>query len=479
MSPQRIGERRVDAVDFLQFAEASGDWNPIHTDPIAARRLLAGGVVAHGMSTVLWMLERHLSSGGGIPRGLSATFPRPLMPGDLAVLKRDEEEDRKQRLAVLVEGDEVSSALLDLEGGVRIEGVPRQVPAQRGESESPSFEQLKQACGLLSADGIEDRDRTAYPQVFGRLGPSVVAGLMAVSKLVGMHCPGLHSLIAAVQLRFDSTCSDNDIEWRVIRHSVLHAPLRIAFKGSCLEGHVDAFVRPAPVSQAAYASLRSCVASHEFAGQVALVIGGSRGLGELSAKLLAAGGGDVIVTHREGLEDAKRVADEITALGGRCRTTRFDVDHARHDLDHILSEVAVPTHVYYFAAPRIGRAKAKLFSPAVFRSFMQVFVEGFGQVAAALAAGTSSVKLFYPSTVYLDELPKDQGEYIAAKAAGEALCQHLNKHAGNLIVLSRRLPRLHTDQSAGLLSRGAPDPVSAVLSVVRAMNACESTKASE
>jgi nucleoside-diphosphate-sugar epimerase len=101
---------------------------------------------------------------------------------------------------------------------------------------------------------------------------------------------------------------------------------------------------------------------------------------------------------------------------------------------------------------------------------MQVFVEGFGQVAAALAAGSRPVRLFYPSTVFIDEIPKDQGEYVAAKAAGEALCRYLDKHAKNLSVVSLRLPRLNTDQSAGLLSRSAADPVPAVLEIVRTMH---------
>ena len=42
----------------------------------------------------------------------------------------------------------------------------------------------------------------------------------------------------------------------------------------------------------------------EFANVRALVIGGSRGLGEITAKIIAAGGGDVWITYRRGKEDA-------------------------------------------------------------------------------------------------------------------------------------------------------------------------------
>jgi NADP-dependent 3-hydroxy acid dehydrogenase YdfG len=479
MSSRRIGERRIESNDLLQFAQASGDWNPIHTDPIAARRLLAGSVVAHGMSTALWMLERHLATGGRVPSRLTANFPRPLTPGDLAVLARDDEEDGTQRLALLLEGEEVTAMFLHVEGAQRITGMPQQSTTQRSEAASNSFEQLKQASGMLEVNGIATRDQAAYPEVFDQLGPRAVAGLMAVSRLVGMHCPGLHSLISSVQLQFEPASEGDYLEWRVIRHSVPHAPLRIAFKGSGIDGHVDAFVRPQPVAQAAFTSIQGSVVAGEFAGQVALVIGGSRGLGEVLAKLIAAGGGDVIITHREGRADAQRVANEITAATGRCQITRFDSEHARRDIDEILSTIARPTHVYYFAAPRIGRAKTKVFSASTLRSFMQVMVEGFGQVAAALAVGNVAVKLFYPSTVFLDEMPRDQAEYIAAKAAGEALCAHLNRHAKDLDVRCLRLPKLLTDQSLGLLSRNASDPVPAMLDILRAMNTVQKTKEPE
>ena len=41
--------RTFTPADVEAFAAASGDWNPAHVDPLAARRLIAGGPIVHGM----------------------------------------------------------------------------------------------------------------------------------------------------------------------------------------------------------------------------------------------------------------------------------------------------------------------------------------------------------------------------------------------------------------------------------------------
>ncbi|MBN6038144.1 SDR family oxidoreductase [Amycolatopsis sp. 195334CR] len=53
-----------------------------------------------------------------------------------------------------------------------------------------------------------------------------------------------------------------------------------------------------------------------LAGRIALVTGGSRGIGAETARLLGAAGAVVFVNYREKARRARKVADEITAAGG-------------------------------------------------------------------------------------------------------------------------------------------------------------------
>ena len=56
--PQRV----FTSEDQLAFADLSGDFNPLHLDPVLARRLLFGRQVVHGLHALLWSLDNHLKS---------------------------------------------------------------------------------------------------------------------------------------------------------------------------------------------------------------------------------------------------------------------------------------------------------------------------------------------------------------------------------------------------------------------------------
>jgi len=63
----------------------------------------------------------------------------------------------------------------------------------------------------------------------------------------------------------------------------------------------------------------------EFNGKVALVTGGSRGIGRACCEALARQGATVIVNYVKGESAASSVADSIQASGGKAEIVRFDV----------------------------------------------------------------------------------------------------------------------------------------------------------
>lgn len=463
MTAETIARRAFTLADQLFFAAASGDCNPIHVDPTAARRLIAGDVVVHGMHTLLWALDRHCASGGGAPAAITAAFHAPVLVDHDVALERSLDADGRIRLAVTRAGSALATFRLAA-GGARVAASPQGGRPPAGQPRPLAWEDLADAAGCLPVAADAADLRNAFPAAAETMGPLPLAGLMALSTVVGMECPGLHSLFAGIDVGVDSAASEPSLTWRVSRHAKPPAPLTVAVEGGALRGSLTAFVRPAPARQADMAAVAALVAPGEFSGQRALVVGGSRGLGELTAKIVAAGGGIPTVTYHRGAADAARVAAEITAAGERCDVQPLDVAAPAEALATLANRGF--THLYYFASPRIGRPKAAGFDAGLFAEFAQTFVTAFAQLVDGLGGGLA---VFYPSTVFVDELPKEHCEYVAAKAAGEALCAHYARNRADLHVVVRRLPRLPTDQNAALIRRPCSDPLPILIEAVRAM----------
>ena len=77
-------ERRVTQEQISAYAEASGDFNPIHTDDEFARSVGLPGTIAHGLLEMGILAEAVSRWAGGSDRvaGLECRFSKPLLAGD-------------------------------------------------------------------------------------------------------------------------------------------------------------------------------------------------------------------------------------------------------------------------------------------------------------------------------------------------------------------------------------------------------------
>jgi MaoC like domain/short chain dehydrogenase len=462
---EKIGHRIFTAEDLIWFAQASGDWNPIHVDRVRARRTLAGELVVHGMFSLLWALERHFKMDGTVPGKISAYFRRPIVPGEELAISR-EVSGHDIRLGISRKGEEVASVVLG-DVGRKVDGSIGTVRPIQSEPTEKTFQELREDSGRVELTILADDVAREFTHVSQAIGGMAVAGIMAFSRVVGMKCPGLHSLFTGLELTLGAAASA-EMAWKVTRHSSQYAPLTIGVSGGGMAGELYAFLRPLPVAQPSMEDVAKKVAPEAFVGRKALVIGGSRGLGELTAKVIAAGGGDVVITYRNGTDDARRVVENITAWGGKCRCVGVDVE--RPEMVVAALHGWLPNQLYYFATPKIGSQRAGIFDDALYASFHRVYVTAFEAILRAFADDRRhDLCVFYPSTVFVNEQPKGFAEYVAAKKAGELLCETMESEFPNLRILVDRLPRLKTDQTVSLIPQVSKAALPEIEHIVKKM----------
>ena len=467
-----MGERIFTLNDQMDFARFSGDYNPLHIDPVAARRLMFGGPVVHGIHAVLWALDVWLEKHSNPIRlqSIKVLFLKPIMLHESTRFVLTHGPDGNTEIT-LRHGDSVSTRInltwTETNGSCSA-GLTSQFPFQR----SPrilSDADLATGAGILDLCLHTGTAEKLFPYVTRYLSHSQMAVLLHTSRLVGSECPGLHSVYSELALSADDSNGCTGMRYEVSKFDPRFAMVVMKVTAPGLSGSIKAFVRPAPQAQATYSSLKGLVASDEFADQRALVVGGSRGLGEVTAKLLCAGGAQVKITYFRGKEDACRIVDEIVSAGGQADCRLFDVLGLEDDPPGALVDDWSPTHLYYFATPFISSGTKGKFSPELFNKFCGYYVAGLLKTINRIA-GSELRNIVYPSTTFVDDVPSDMGEYVAAKMAGEMLCAFLEKTLPKTTIARPRLPRVATDQIGKLMPTNCLDPLPVMLQTLRSVH---------
>ena len=466
--------RTFTEADQIEFAAVSGDRNPMHLDAVLARRTQAAMPVVHGIHLLLWTLDELARAGFGQPpiRRLTARFNRFVAVDEtvtLALAKRNEINSQFDLVLDLVAAG-LTIAKITVDFGAPVRTVQTAVSSNAvsipTEPHNLTVEQMTGLSGRLPFASEPEAVAAMFPAASGWLGSCRVAALAASSLLVGMVCPGLHSIYRSLTVE---TCGELDLndglDFRVMPADPRFRVVRLAIVGGGLAGTLETLSRVPPVPQASSHELAELVGPREFIGSTALVVGGSRGLGEVTAKLLAAGGAKVVITYRVGSAEAEAVAREICAAGGTCTTLAYDAGKSAESQLSTLEEA--PTHAYYFATPNIFREQSTMFARTRLDVFLDTYVDGFLRLAQALRGRRNNVSLFYPSSVFVAQRPRGMTEYAMAKAAGETLCSEMNLAWAPLHVTVERLPRLLTDQTASIIGARLDTPAACLLPAVR------------
>lgn len=248
-----LGEKTFTDQDQRGFATASRDWNPMHVDAVAARRLLSGRQVVHGIHTLIHALNLWSRDGPVGALRVACNFANPVNVGDRAVFSQVDDDGGRVRIMATVDDlvcTEVTIAPLSApDVAPVVAAFPESGPVRHiGELTAPLDETAGSQTGVpIELDAWADSLAVTFPQAAAVLGGKGLSAVARLSFFVGMVCPGLHSVFSSVQFSTGAAASD-DLRFEVRKYDPRFRLFTVVFDGA-VQGELRAFLRPPPQSQ--------------------------------------------------------------------------------------------------------------------------------------------------------------------------------------------------------------------------------------
>ncbi len=462
--------------DVVQFSEASHDRNPLHLSEEYARATPYGEPVVFGVLGVLAALGRLADRPHHRLEQLSVEFRNPLTVGipyrlelsaasaDGNTVKLYDATRLMMKATFRFAPRETSTQSMSLQ-----EAPPRSDAADRAKADLAPGTTVK---------GVYGPRADAFAQIMTRWGlfakgatTRQIAAMMWTSFLVGMELPGQRAVFWRLLVSFhpewerssgpfhyEAVVQEFDDRYDLLRTSGTLSSGQTA--GATAQ--MWAFVRQDPPQPSLSRITELLAPSTSLNGKVALVIGGSRGLGAAITQAFASQGCSVVLNYHRSTREAERIRTScgeqscITLLQGNaaeadwCESARRTILDRYGRLDFLICNASPPIRPLPFVPEKLAQ-------------FHDFVTGSLALVTAPLAAfhGTLAEQSGWSiviSSAFVTELPAEFPHYVATKCAVEGLMRWSAQQQPKVRHLIVRPPKLLTDQTNSTIGRqGAMD----------------------
>ncbi len=293
----------------------------------------------------------------------------------------------------------------------------------------------------LSSDGQWSADEEAFCRLRERLGfsttdmdPRFQAALLATSYLVGMVLPGRQALFSGLKLEFDEAANpvvdvfDYHMSVKVFQPNFNYMILDVELGSEGRRfavGEIRALYRQRPQrTTSEWDALLST--GDDLSGNVALVIGGSRGLGASLVEALARRGATVLVNFSDSIDAAQELRDRLKSAPGTvvlAQANAADLPSCIELKNRIVQDYGRLDLLICSACPSLLSLWVE--RQAVER-IQQYISASTGLVLTPMAAmiellAASEGTIVFISSVVVNKPVSEWPHYVAAKAALEGL----------------------------------------------------------
>mgnify|MGYP001393208400 CR=1 FL=1 len=460
-----IGERSFSLQDQLNFADYSGDCNPIHVDTIDSRKTLIGYCVVHGINGLLWALECVIKRSKINIKSVKVRFIKPI-PIDTLVICLWKPSEKNIQL-VSKHNSIFYSIFYDVfeefENKKKGYILPllniKETPTVIDFGGLSTEKHYQNKFGGNSIKGDQN-----YLELSSALTSELVYEISLLSNIVGMQIPGLHSLFVECEIfLFDEKICSNPY-YKIITKDERFGLINLEYVGCNLRSRMTTIERPHYQPKTIDEISKKVPKSIDLGNQKILVIGGSRGIGAAFAKVASILGADLSITFASGFADANNVATEINSFCDKVVTilpldvkSSSDIDNTSFEYDTLV----------YFASPKISPTEYG-FDQGLFESFYTFYCKSFEAIAKRFSE-QGGLTVYWPSTIFLDDNNNKFQEYVAAKSIGEKICEKLLETT-NLTVFFPRLAKISTDQTLSLIQENNLDAVDIAIDIAKLLS---------
>lgn len=462
-----MGHFCITPADMTLFSAVSHDINPLHTSSDYARRTPFGEPVVFGILGALASLQHTPYRPSQTLNKVSLLFSNPLFAGinyRVGVESTDTEDnievlDGRRRMIECTFtyrdlADSTSGALPASEAVAS-----RTVPAEweeamltdqlvvTGEYMPPS----QQVAQLIARWQLDAKGIT----------PAQIGALAWTSYVVGMELPGKQAAYSRLEMSlaaYDSTpMAPYSYSVKMVGRDPRFNLLRLAAQlrdGETVvaDAQIAAFLRSDSRACSFDALEKWLPPSRALHGKVALVIGGSRGLGAALVGALASQGCTVLLNYSRSQREAEAVRDGLRGANGDVRLLAGDAaeyDWCRQQSERIANEFGGLDFLICNASPAIRPLD---FTSDTLTRFHQFVDQSLRLVTVPLAAFLEPLKSrdgrpVVISSIYAKTAPAEFPHYVAAKAAIEGLMRSIITQAATSRSVLVRPPKLLTDQT--------------------------------
>jgi NAD(P)-dependent dehydrogenase (short-subunit alcohol dehydrogenase family) len=471
-----LPELRVSPADMELFAAASGDLNPLHVSAEYARRTPFGEPVVYGALAALAACAHLRERPGSALESIVLEFLGPLSAG--ATYPMDAKETGSAAEVHLTDlGQPVLAAQLRFVQADAQSTLAGAGPQARGAPATLELEALHEGLAVTGAWAPSLphlRKLTEQWELSAKgIDELAAAALAWASYVVGMELPGERATFWKIDLRIAPRREPPPLPLsftaEVTRRDDRVGLVEVAatLGDGLATASLSAFVR-ADSPRSDLATLAPLLAdAPDLAGKVAVVIGGSRGLGAALTQALALRGADVLLVYRDSATEAVRVRDSASDAAGTIETVQGDAGDPTWCSDALLPLVDARGGLDLLVCSASPPIRPLRLDPAGLDRFERFVLESLGLASAPLAAlldeldARSGTALVVSSSA-LTTLPPEWPHYVTAKSALEGLVAWASAAHPRTRFVVVRPPKLLTDQMNSLLGRVGAAPVEPV-----------------